>query len=511
MKRSSNMSKWLLMCLIGIMVCTMCFTLCCCKKKTNNADKDSIVVGIQQALDGLDPHTAESAGTREVLYNVFDGLIKVGADGNIEKALASDYSISEDGKIYTFTLRQNVKFHDGSILTAEDVKYSIERNAGLLATGGEALDSAFANITSVNIKDANTVELVLATSDTEFISYLNEPVIKNGAAGKKSATGPVGTGPYKITDYVPGEKLELVRFDEYWNEEGKAHIKNVTFKVVTASTAIIEMRAGSIDIFPYITEDQATELSAANFEILSGNTNLVQALYLNNKNNKFADIRVRQALNYAVNKQEILDMVAGGKGTILGSALFEGFGKYYKDLSGKYEYNTEKAKELLKEALGDEKLSFVVRVPSNYEVHMNTALVIQEQLKKVGVEMTIDAIDWSTWLDEVYSQKKYEATIVGIDAKLAPKDMMRRYATIGSGNLTGYTNAIYDALYYKAIETTSDDEKVTLYHQMQELLADEAVSVFIQDNAQLVAINKNLGGYTFYPIYVQDMASVYFK
>jgi len=498
--------------LTGVMIISAAAMVGGCNKQDNNKEKDTIVVGIQQALDGLDPHTVESAGTREVLYNVFEGLIKVESDGTISAALASEYSINDEGTVYTFVIRENVKFHDGSVLTTEDVKYSIERNAGLLSEGGEALDDAFTNIESVNIKEGNKVELVLKTADSEFISYLNEPVIKkDGEKNANEKKGPVGTGPYKVIENVAGDRLELTKFDDYWNPEKAANIKNVTFKVVTASSAMLGMKAGTIDIFPYITEDQANELEAAGFEILDGNTNLVQALYLNHNCDKFKDVSVRKALNYAIDKQEILDMVAGGKGTILGSALFEGFGKYYKDCAGIYQYDADKAKTLLEDALGGEKLTFTVRVPANYEVHMNTALVIQNQLKEIGVDMKIDAIDWSTWLEEVYAGNNYEATVVGIDAKLAPKDMMRRYYSKGSGNLTAYNNPEFDKLYEEAVATTDEAKKQELYHKMQDLLAEEAASVFIQDNVQLVAINKKLTGYTFYPIYVQDMACVKWK
>ncbi len=498
--------------LVSVMVLAMCCSLSACKSKAGNGKKDTVVVGIQQALDGLDPHTVESAGTREVMFNIFEGLIKVEPDGNISCAIASDYKINAEGTVYTFTVREGVKFHDGSELKAEDIKYSIDRNAGLLENGGEALDSAFTNIEKVEIKDeGKTVEIVLKAADSEFISYLNEPIIKKDADKSAGVNGPVGTGAYKVVKNVAGDRLELTKFEDYWNKEKAANIKNVTFKVVTASAAIIEMKAGSIDVFPYITDNQANELKAAGFNIIDGNTNLVQALYLNHETEAFKDIKVRQALNYAIDKQEILDMVAGGKGTILGSGLFTGFGKYYKDCTKTYGYDKEKAEELLKEALGDKKLSFTVRVPSNYEVHMNTALVIQDQLKDVGVEMKIDAIDWSTWLDEVYTQGKYEATVVGIDAKLAPKDMMRRYYSEGSGNLTKYSNEEYDKLYVEAVATTDENKKVELYHKMQEILAQDAASVFIQDNVQLVAINKNLEGYTFYPIYVQDMTCLKWK
>jgi peptide/nickel transport system substrate-binding protein len=228
--------------------------------------------------------------------------------------------------------------------------------------------------------------------------------------------------------------------------------------------------------------------------------------------NKFKDIRIRQALNHAINRQEILDIVADGKGTILGSALYSGFGRYYNgELANYYAYDVNKAKELIKEVLGDEKLSFTVKVPSNYEVHMSTALVIREQLKKADIEMTIDAVDWNTWLTEVYVGGNYETTIIGFDSLLAPKDMMRRYATNGSGNMTKFSDEEYDKLYLEALATTDDAKKIELYKKMQEIVTKKAASVFIQDNAVLLAINKKLKGYVFYPIYVQDMSVLYFE
>ncbi|NLL93038.1 MAG: ABC transporter substrate-binding protein [Clostridiales bacterium] len=497
------MKKRFLLMLLTLALSTV---LCACKDGKKGADssdeKDSIVVGIQQDLDSLDPHLATAAGTKEVLFNVFEGLVKPDKNGNLIPAVASDFKISPDGDTYTFTLRGGVKFHNGEAVTAEDVKYSIERNAGI--DGNEPLVSAFSIIQSVNIVDSSTVEIVLSEPDTELIGYLTVAIIPKDY--ENLATSPVGTGPFKFSSYTPGENIVIEKNNDYYGE--MAYLSKVTFKVVTnSSAAILELQAGSIDIYPYMTMDEASQLGE-DFDILYGNTNLVQGLFLNNAFKYFDDVRVRQAVYYALDRQAVLDMVAGGHGTIIGSCLYPGYGKYYNDLNDKYSKDIDKAKQLLKDAGYAEGFDFTVKVPSNYQVHMDTAMVIKEQLKAIGVTMNIEGIEWATWLSDIYQGRNYEATIIGFDANMAPKDMMRRYVSDNSKNMTNYNNSQYDQLYEMAIATVDDEKKIEYYHEMQEIIAEDAGSIFIADPAMLVAVSKDLEGYTFYPIYVQDMSKV---
>ncbi|MDE6208151.1 MAG: ABC transporter substrate-binding protein [Lachnospiraceae bacterium] len=487
----------------------LCAILGGCGDGSNNTNesegKKEIVVGIQQDLDSLDPHLATAAGTKEVLFNIFEGLVKVNENGELVEAVASDYKISEDGSKYTFTIRDNVKFHNGETVTAEDVKYSIEKNAGLLE-GSELLVSAFSIIDSVNILDSSTVEVVLSEPDTELISYMTVAIVPKDYTEQN--TSPVGTGPFKFASYTPAESFVMEKNTDYWGTA--PYLSKVTFKIVTnAASAVVELQAGSIDIYPYLTMDQADQLGN-DFDILYGNTNLVQGLYLNNEFEPFDNVKVRQALYYAVDRQEILDIVAGGHGTIVGSFMYPGYGRYYNDLSDKYSKNIEKAKALLDEAGYENGFEFTVKVPANYQVHMDTALVIKDQLKEIGVTMNIDGIEWTSWLTDVYNNREFEATIIGFDSNLAPKDIMRRYVSDNSRNMCNFNNAEYDELYESAIATTDDAVKIKEYQRMQEILADEAASIFIADPATLVAVSKKLTGYTFYPIYVQDMSKVKF-
>ena len=199
--------------LLLVMMLSTALMACSGGSEGNTSEgKDSIVVGIQQDLDSLDPHLATAAGTKEVLFNIYEGLVKPNENGELIPAVASDYKVSSDGLVYTFNLREGVKFHNGEVVTAEDVKYSIERNAGLLE-GGELIISAFDVIESVNIVDPSTVEVVLSESDTELICYMTVAIVPKDYTDL--ATTPVGTGPFKFVSYSPAQSFVIEKNEAY--------------------------------------------------------------------------------------------------------------------------------------------------------------------------------------------------------------------------------------------------------------------------------------------------------
>lgn len=495
-----------------------------CNGKKENEDKTpadeesfnptyggDVVVGISQDLDSLDPHKAVAAGTKEVLFNVYEGLVKPDKDGNLVPAIAKDYRISSDGMEYTFPLRENVLFHNGSPVTADDVVYSIQRSAGLLTVTDPSVvvESALSNIVEVKKADENTVIISLAESDSELIGYLTFAIVPKGY--DKLDTDPVGTGPFKFVSYTPLENLVVQKNEDYYIA-GVPYLDKVTFKVSpNADSAVFELLAGGIDIFPYLTDSLAEQLKGQ-FQILEGNMNLVQALFLNNDNELFKNPKVRQALYYGIDRQGILDFVAGGRGSIIGTNMFVAFGKYYEEeLETLYSYDPEKAKTLLAEAGYKDGFTFTITVPSNYSFHVDTAQVIVDQLSKIGVTAKIQLVEWGGWLSDVYVGRNYEATIIGLDAKLAARDVLDRYRSTASNNFINYKNEEFDSVFLKALSTVNEEEKVNYYKELQTILAKEAASIYIQDPAHLVAVNKELGGYTFYPVYVIDMSKVYFK
>ncbi len=471
----------------------------------------SINIGISQDLDSLVPSLSQGSGTQEILFNIYEGLLKPDSDGNLIPAVASDYTMSEDALTYTFTLRDGIKFHNGNLVTVADVKYSIETCAGL--NGGEPVISAFSNIESVETPDDSTIVITLKEASSSFLAILAtvEASIVPADADDLQ-TNPIGTGPYKFVSRSLQENVVLERFDDYWGEP--ANIKNVTLKVIADGDSIVmNLEGGSIDMMARISTAQAAELGD-DFEVLEGTMNLVQALYLNNAVEPFDNELVRQALCYAVDKQEILDFVSDGKGTPVGSSMFPAFGKYYLDeLNDIYTTDIDKAKELLTEAGYPDGFSFTVKVPSNYQQHIDTAQVLAEQLKQIGVTANIELIEWETWLSDVYQNRDYEATVVGVDAStLTAGAMLSRFRSTASNNFTNYSNEEYDAAYANALaaEAASDDDAATQYYkECETILAETAANVYIQDMCELVAIRKGYEGYEFYPLYIQDLAKLY--
>ena len=315
--------------------------------EANDTENDAshITIGIPQDLDSLVPSLSQGAGTQEILYNIYEGLYKPDSEGNLVPAVASDYTMSEDGLVYTFTLRDGIQFHNGNPVTVADVKYSIETCAGL--NGGEPVISAFSNIVSVETPDERTVVIILKESSSPFMAILSTVEAAIVPADVTDLqTNPVGTGPYKFVSRSLQENVVLERFDGYWGEP--AHIKDITLKVLADSDSIVmNLEGGAVDLVARISTAQAAELGD-DFEVLEGTMNLVQAMYLNNAAAPFDNEKVRQALCYAVNKQEILDFVSEGKGTLVGSSMFPAFGKYYvEELNDLYTTDLEKAKALL--------------------------------------------------------------------------------------------------------------------------------------------------------------------
>ena len=166
-----------------------------------------IVVGVQQDIDTLDRQKSETAGTREILFNIYEGLVKPNSKGELLPAVAEKYSVSDDGKEYTFDLRKGVKFHNGNEVTAEDVKYSLDRAAGLLESDpGNILDSNLKSVEKVTIEDEDTVKVTLKEGDTEFIAYMTTAIMPKDNADP--AKDPIGTGPFKFESYTPQDKLD---------------------------------------------------------------------------------------------------------------------------------------------------------------------------------------------------------------------------------------------------------------------------------------------------------------
>lgn len=472
------------------------------------ATATSITVGISQDLDeSLDPHLTVSAGTREVMFNVFEGLVKPTPDGDLIDAVAKSHEVSADGTVYTFTLRDGVKFHNGQPLEMRDVVSSIERCADT-SEGKAPLVEAFSAISGIQ-SDDTTLTITLSAPDNEFLAAMTCAILP--ADYDQQATAPVGTGPFKFVSRTSGDSIVLERFDDYWGE--KPELENVTFKIFESGDALVlALQSGAVDLCAHLTPTQAAQLGDS-FTVLDGTMNLVQALYLNNAVKPLDDVRVRQALSYAVDKQQVIDLASDGTGKALGSSMYPAFTKYFDDsLTNYYTQDLEKAKSLLAEAGYPNGFDLTMTVPSNYQPHIDTAQVLVEQLKAVGVNAQIELVDWNTWVSRVYTDRDYQSTVVGVDASsMTARAMLERFTSTYAKNFTNYNNADYDALFQKAQLVSAADDgaaQVDLYKQMERNLTENAANVYLQDLGDLVAIRSDLTGYQFYPIYVMDLSGV---
>ena len=468
-----------------------------------------ITSGIAQDLDdSLDPHQTVAAGTREVLFNIFEGLVKPNSDGEMIPAVAEKYTLSEDGTTYTFTLREGVKFHNGQTVTAEDVVYSINRCAAVPEGQEKPLVAAFSAVKSVEALDEKTVAVTIAQRDLEFISYMTAAIIP--ADYENQDTAPVGTGPFRFVSRTPQQDFVMERFEDYWG--APAWLDKVTYKICeNADALVMNLNGGSIDLCAHLTSAQASQLNQ-NFQVLEGTMNLVQAIYLNNQAKPFDNQLVRQALCYAIDRQGIMDMVADGHGTAVGSSIYPAFTKYFlPELVDKYPHDVAKAKELLAQAGYPDGFDMTISVPNNYQPHMDTAEVVAEQLREAGINVTIQPVEWSTWLDTIYNGRQFQATVVGVDAaNMTARAMLERFTSDYGKNFINYNNPAYDALFQQAINAQDEATQTDLYKQMETMLADTAANVYIQDLCDLVAMRQDLGGLKFYPIYVLDLSTVYF-
>ena len=469
---------------------------------------NEISVGIANDLaESLNPlRSGYTAGTREVMFNVFEGLMKLNPDGSLYPAVAEKYEVSDDGLTYTFTIRDGIKYHNGQAVTVQDVVYSVEQ-CKTPDESGAMVEPALQMIEKIETPDERTVVFTISHPDDEFLNYLTVAVVP--ADYTEQDTKPVGTGPFKFVSRTAQDSVVLEKFDEYWGEGAK--LDKVTFKIIeNADSMVLALQSGAIDFCNHLPTIQATQLSDE-FNIVEGSMALIQALYLNNNVEPFNNELVRQALSYATDRKQIIDIAFDGYGTVVGSSVYPTLGKWYDEsLSELYPYDVEKAKELLAEAGYENGFDMTITVPSNYPQHVDTAQVLANQYKAIGVNVEIQPVEWATWVSEVYKGRNYQATITGVDAHYpTARAMMERFMSEHSKNFINYNNEDFDSLMNEAIGAGDDTQRTELYIEAQRNLAQHAANVYIQAPADLVAVRKGLEGVNFYPIYALDMASLY--
>lgn len=469
------------------------------------ARKDSAVIGMTlEPAPGLDPTTASAAAIGEVVhYNVLEGLTKINMDGSISPLLAESWTADPDGKVYTFKLRKNVKFHDGEAFDSSDVKFSFMR-AKAEGSTNKAKKQVFDNVSRIDTPDAHTVIMVLNQADGNFLFRMGEnpAVILDPKSAPTTATKPVGTGPFKFDSWQKGSAITLSKFDGYRNASA-VKLKKVVFRFINEPAAqVAALLAGDIDGMPRFGAPQNLKQfqNDPRFSVAIGGTEGKTIISINNKKKPFDDVRVRRALAAAIDRKAVVDGAMEGYGAPIGSHMVPSDAGYI-DLTSVNPYNPEKAKALLKEAGVATPLNVTLTLPPPQYARKGGE-IIASQLAKVGVNAKIENVEWAQWLSGAF-KGNYDLTVI---SHVEPLDF-DRYAD--PAYYWGYDSKAYRDLLAKYNGTTDAKARLKILGDIQKQLANDAVNVYMFQLPQFAVSNKKLKGlWSSSPIFANDMGAV---
>ena len=374
--------------------------------------KSDITLAMQLEPPHLDPTSAAAGAIDSVLYsNVFEGLTRFASDGSIIPGLAQSWVISDDGMTYTFKLAEGVTFHDGTTMDAEDVKFSLDRARA--EDSANAQKALFASIADVEAVDASTVKITLSAPNGSLLFNLawGDAVIVAPESIENIKQAPVGTGAFKFANWVQGDNITLEKNADYWGTPAK--LDKVTFKFISDPTAAFAaVMAEDVDVFAgYPAPENVPQFEAdPRFQVIVGNTEGETILSTNNKMPPFDNVKVREAMAHAIDRQAIIDGAMFGLGTPIGTH-FAPHNPDYVDLTADSAYDPEKAKALLAEAGFAEGFTTTLKLPPPSYARRGGE-IIAAQLREVGIQTEITNLEWAQWLEEVFKGKDFGLTIV---------------------------------------------------------------------------------------------------
>lgn len=459
-----------------------------------------LTVAVSAQPDTLDPQATSATSAFLTAKSIYDTLVEVAPSGEIVPAIASAWQISDDGLSWTFELRDDVNFHNGENLTSNDVRATLER----------AQDEAFASpkaaeyrtIAGIVTPDDHTVVLnlsaptpaLLAALASGWSAILPASLIE---ADHDFGNEPIGTGPFKLQRWVRDSFIELVRNDDYY--QGPANVESVTIRFVNDSSVQYQgLLAGEFDIidqpasadFPLIESNPALVLS-------QGPSGIVNVAAMNTRRAPFDDVRVRQALNYAVDK-DVINEVAYGGGYLVGTFMEYGSPWLPADIQP-YPYDVEKARELLAEAGYAGGFEFDLALPQPYDPHILAGQIIQSQLAEVGVTANIRIVEWGVWLSDVYGgPHDFDMTVVGHTGKLDPTGRLGGYAK--DTNYVGFSTPELTAALDLAAISPDWAERTELYGTALRILHEGAPWIFLDTPFTNIAHQANVTGFWVTPL-----------
>jgi peptide/nickel transport system substrate-binding protein len=479
-----------------------------------------LVVGSTGSPTLFNPLYSTDTASSDIELLIYDGLVSSDTEFNPTLHLAEDIQTSEDGLTYTVKIRKGVKFHDGEELTADDVvfTYSIPLNPDYAGERG----SNFEMIESVKKIDDYTVEFKLKKKDATFypitLSYgiLPEHILKDVPVAKLgehefNTKKPIGTGPFKFAEWKDGEYVKVVRNDDYFL--GKPYLDSITYKIVPDMDALIaQLQAGDVDFVAGIPgTDIETVKTFPGVKVESGLALSYTYLGYNQKNPLFKDKKVRQAITHAIDREAIVEQVMNGDGQVA-HVPESPLSWAYSDDVPKFEYDPEKAKKLLEEAGwkdtdGDgildkdgKKFSFTIKTNQGNKIREDIVVVLQEQLKKVGIEAKPEIVEWSAFIEQISAPNwKYDAIVLGWSLSTFPDqyDIFHSSQREQGLNFVWYSNPEADKLMEEAKQILDREEYKKAYTEIYKIIAEDQPYTFLYYPNEHRAMPENLQGYEF--------------
>lgn len=488
----------------------------------------TIIVGVETDIEGGDPTMAGALATTRVLRNVYDGLVefKLGSI-DLEPGLAESWEISADGTEYTFKLRKGIAFHDGEPFTAKSVDFAMRR----------AFDKSFEFYNKANtvgfflvglkestVIDDYTIKLTIAKPNAAFLEFLGygagrvvSPKAVREHGNEYLIEHPVGTGPFRFVEWQKGQKVVLERNPDYWRE-GLPKADKLIFVPIPEPTArVTALLTGQVNMIVVVPPDSVPEIkSKADLVYEQGPGNHYWFIVLNTKEGPFVDKRVRQAANYAVDKEGVANKILNGSAKVATQAMPEANWSYSPDVKG-YPYDPVKAKQLLAEAgyPNGFKTKMIIPVSGSgmmIPVQMNE--YIQGNLRDVGIEIEIQSYEWVSYLG-IWGQGLTSEVTMNNQSIMSSEPYVLNFLLNGNftppnGWNTGwYNNPAVNDMLDKALAVADRGERAKIYAEAEKLVVEDAPWIFVVNDLQPMAYSKKVKGYVTNPAYVINFNPIY--
>jgi glutathione transport system substrate-binding protein len=465
---------------------------------------EELVVGISSDPATLEPMIQSGQAIRLIKMCLYRGLVAYQADGTIGMEVADSYTVADDNKTYTFKIKENAKFHDGSSITAEDVKFSMERI--LDETVGATFRIDFSSVLDYcEVVDEKTVKIILKEPSAPFLDYLTLPesviVSKTWCEshGNDLNSNPMGSGPYVFDSWDKGREIVVKAFDGFY-KPGKPESPVIRFVVAPDDTTRVNaLRTGEVDLIDYVPAIEVIAMSGdPNFTVDISEAPFM-CLQVNCTDGPLAKPEVRQAIAYAVDRKGVIDAAFMGRGTeIFGFPSRVGQNGYDGKYDNYFSFDPEKAKKMLADAGYPDGFKVKILSSSTYDMHKQTAIVVQDSLKKIGIDAEAELPDWATRIERS-NVGNYELMVSGTAGNIVDMDWCTNYFQSGPTRMNsspGFSDSEVDSLLASGRNTIDPQKRIAIYDQLRKRLLDLSPFVFINFREQCFARRTGVEGFT---------------